>query len=396
MKGVSGIKIKILLKQHVGAPCKTTVKIGQEIKKGELIAEPEGLGANIHSSVYGIVVDINDAIVIEMADDQPKYFMPIADTSCNIEAVKEAGVVGAGGAGFPTHVKLNAKLNDGYVLVNTAECEPILKHNIKLIEEKPELLIRGLKYAMEMTKAKKAYIAIKPNHKKAIIILGKAIKFEQNIEIKFLPNMYPAGDERVVIRETLGVELEPGQLPNAVNAVVFNVETLKNVALAIEERRPVIAKDVTVGGRIKGDVDGKVFLNAPIGMPVDHYVNLAGGLEKNSGEIVIGGPFTGIAGHENSPITKTTGGVLVGMVFPNDNRKFGILACECGAQEDRLTEIVDGMGGTVVAAEKCKRMVEVNGRYRCDKPGECPGQTETVLKLKKAGAEAIIVGTCED
>lgn len=390
------MKIKILLKQHVGAHCKATVKIGQEIKKGELIAEPEGLGANIHSSVYGKVIDINDAIVIDMANEQPKYFIPIADTSCNIEAVKDAGVVGAGGAGFPTHVKLNAKLNDGYVLVNAAECEPILKHNIKLIEEKAELLIRGLKYAMEMTKAKKAYIAIKPKNKKAIINLGKIVKSEQNIEIKFLPNMYPAGDERVIVREMLGVELEPGQLPSAANAVVFNVETLKNVALAIEKRRPVITKDVTVGGRVKGDVDGEVFMDMPIGMPINHCINLAGGVEKNSGEIVVGGPFTGIAAHENSPISKTTGGILVGMVFPNDNRKFGILACECGAQEDRLAEIVAGMGGTVVASEKCKRIVEVNGRYRCDKPGECPGQTETILKLKKAGAKAIIVGTCED
>lgn len=395
-KEVAVVEISILLKQHVGGPCKAIVEVGQDVKKGELIAVPEGLGANIHSSVYGKVTAINEAIVIELADEQPEEFVPIKETSSYVEAVKEAGIVGAGGAGFPAHIKFNTELDNGYVLVNAAECEPVLKHNIQLMNENPELLISGLKYAMEMTKAAKGYICIKPKHKKTMITLGKAIKGESNIEIKFLPDMYPAGDERVIIREVLGVELEPGQLPSAANAVVSNVETLKNVALAIDERRPVITKDVTVGGRIKGDVDGVVYMDVPVGMPIGHYIELSGGVEENAGEIVIGGPFTGRSGSVESPVTKTTGGILVSIVFPNDSRKFGILACECGAQEDRLTEIVEAMGGTVVASERCKRMVEVNGRYRCDKPGECPGQTEKVLKLKKEGAEAIIAGSCQD
>lgn len=390
------MEISILLKQHVGGPCKAIVEVGQDVKKGELIAVPEGLGANIHSSVYGKVTAINDAVVIELADEQPKEFVPIKETSSYIEAVQEAGIVGAGGAGFPAHVKFNTEVKDGFVLVNAAECEPVLKHNIKLMEETPELLINGLKYAMEMTKAAKGYICIKPKHRKAMMILGKMIKSEPNIELKFLPNIYPAGDERVIIREVLDVVLEPGQLPSVANAVVSNVETLKNVTLAIENRQPVITKDVTVGGRIKGDVDGVAYMDVPVGMPIGHYIELSGGVEKNSGEIVVGGPFTGRSGDVNTPITKTTGGILVSIVFPNDNRKFGILECECGAGAERLTEIVEAMGGTVVASERCKRMVEVNGRYRCDKPGECPGQTEKVLKLKKEGAEVIVAGSCED
>jgi len=393
---VADMEISILLKQHVGGPCKAIVEVGQDVKKGELIAVPEGLGANIHSSVYGKVTAINDAVVIELADEQPQEFVPIKETSSYIEAVQEAGIVGAGGAGFPAHVKFNTEVKDGFVLVNAAECEPVLKHNIKLMEETPELLINGLKYAMEMTKAAKGYICVKPKHRKAMMVLGKAIKAEPNIELKFLPNIYPAGDERVIIREVLDVVLEPGQLPSVANAVVSNVETLKNVALAIENRQPVITKDVTVGGRIKGDVDGVAYMDVPVGMPIGHYIELSGGVEKNSGEIVVGGPFTGRSGDVNTPITKTTGGILVSIVFPNDNRKFGILECECGAGAERLTEIVEAMGGTVVASERCKRMVEVNGRYRCDKPGECPGQTEKVLKLKKEGAEVIVAGSCED
>ncbi len=387
------MEISILLRQHVGGPCKPIVEVGQEVKKGELIAVPEGLGANIHSSVYGKVVAINDAVVIELADEQPEEFVPIKETSSYIEAVKEAGIVGSGGAGFPAHIKYNIELDNGYVLVNAAECEPILKHNIRFMDEYPELLVRGLQYVMEMTKAAQGYICIKPKHKMTMIKLGKVVKDIPNISLKFLPDMYPAGDERVIIREILGVELEPGQLPSVANAVVSNVETLKNVALAIEKRRPVITKDLTVGGKINGDIDGVTFMDVPVGMPVGHYIEKAGGLATGHGEIVIGGPFTGKSGSLDTPVTKTTGGILVSVDFPQAPKKFGILECECGAQSERLTQIVEAMGGTVIASAKCKRMTEVNGRYRCDKPGECPGQTEKVLELRKNGAEMILTGT---
>lgn len=103
----------------------------------------------------------------------------------------------------------------------------------------------------------------------------------------------------------------------------------------------------------------------------------------------------GIKGSEEDVVTKTTGGVLVSLTFPNDSRKFGLIGCECGAQIDRLTHIVENMGGEVVATTNCKRMKEVNGRFRCEEPGVCPGQAEKVMYLKKNGAEAIIVGTCE-
>lgn len=386
--------IKIPLKQHVGAHCKAIVKLDDEVKKGQLLATPDGLGANIHSSVYGIVKEItNNDITIEININQPEEYVRIKETSNYLEAIKEAGVVGAGGAGFPAHIKLNVDLNGGYVIVNAAECEPILSHNILVLEEQPELILRGLKYAMEITNAAKGYIAIKPKHKKAIIALGKACKNESNIEIKFLPDMYPAGDERVIVRELLEVELKPGQLPSEANAVISNVETIKNICLAIEERRPVITKDITVGGRV---VESKVFLDAPIGYPISHFIEKCGGYNEPYGEIVLGGPFTGKKGEEETSITKITGGILIAMPFPQEKRKAGVIACECGAQEERLREIAAGMGTVVVAEVKCKRMTETNGRYRCDLPGVCPGQAEKVLALKKQGAEVIITGTCED
>lgn len=392
------IVIRIELRQHVGAPCKPIVEIGKSVKKGELIAVPTGLGANIHSSVYGKVTSIDDtAINIEADEQQPEEYVKIQDTLTYLEAIEQAGVVGAGGAGFPTHVKLNTKLPGGTVIANAAECEPILEHNMKFMEEHPDIIVRGLKYMVEITGAAKGYIAIKPHHTKAVVALGKACKGEPNISLKYLPNIYPAGDERVIVREILGVELKPGALPLEANTVISNVETIKNVVAAIEDRRPVITKDITVAGRVHGAENvGRVFLDVPIGMPIEKYIEEAGGIIEPYGEIVLGGPFTGKHGEKDSPVVKTLGGILVSMPFPQTHKKLGIIVCECGAQEQRLKEIAAKMGAEVVAEERCKRMVEVNGRYRCDLPGICPGQASTVLKLKSQGAEAVLISNCED
>lgn len=390
--------LKIELRQHVGAPCKPIVEVGSEVKKGQLIAEPQGLGANIHSSVYGKVVEVTESsIIIEASENQPDEYVKIKDTESNLDAIKEAGIVGAGGAGFPTHVKLNVDLTGGCIIANAAECEPVLGHNVELMENNPEIIIKGLKYMLDITKADKAYIAVKPKYKKAIMALGKACKNEANIELKYLPDMYPAGDERVIIRELLGITLVPGQLPIEAKTVVSNVETIKRIVEAIEERKPFITKDITVGGRVKGaENKGKVFMDVPIGMPIITYIEKCGGFIAPYGEIVLGGPFTGRHGEEESPVTKTLGGILVSMPLPQENKKLGIIACECGAQEDRLKQIASLMGAEVVAEEKCKRMTEVNGRFRCDLPGICPGQAEKVLKLKSQGAEAVLIGNCED
>ncbi|MBB6218410.1 proline reductase-associated electron transfer protein PrdC [Anaerosolibacter carboniphilus] len=391
------MKIIMPLKQHVGAPCEAIVKAGDKVKKGQLIATPQGLGANLHASVYGVVEGITEDVIIILPDhEQPHEYIKIHETDDKLEAIKEAGIVGAGGAGFPTYAKLKADLQGGYVIANGAECEPVLAHNLKLMEEQPEVIVRGLKYIKEITNASKGYIAIKEKYKKAVIALKTACSKEEDIEVRFLPDMYPSGDERVIVREILGVELEPGKLPLEAKAIIQNVETLKHIVNAIELRKPYITKDITVAGRVQNAKKGKVFLDVPLGEPVGKYIDQCGGYVKPYGEITLGGPFTGAAGREDSPVTKTLGGILVAMPFPQEKRKMGILACECGAQEGRLKAIAKAMGAEVIAEEKCKRMVEVNGRYRCDKPGVCPGQAEKILKMKKKGIQVLLTGTCGD
>lgn len=391
------MQIRIPLKQHVGKPCSPTVELHDEVVKGQLIAVPDGLGANIHASVSGKVCEITEnTISILMDSVQPDGYQRIPETQTHLEAIEDAGIVGAGGAGFPTHVKLKNPIPGGTVIINAAECEPILKHNMAVSSDYPDRIVRGLQYVLEITQAKEGVIAIKPKNLKAMLALGKACKDNPALSVRFLPEIYPAGDERVIIREIMGVELEPGALPSVANAVVLNVETVKNITAAIEDRKPVITKDITVGGRVVNAREGVAFTDVPIGMPVDTYIQQVGGFVAPYGEIVLGGPFTGKAGDADSPVTKTLGGVLVAMPFPTETRKVGIIACECGAQEERLREIASGMGAEVVAETKCKRMVEVGGRYRCEKPGICPGQAEKVLELKKQGAQVIITGTCED
>lgn len=388
------MEIRILLKQHIGGFNKPIVSVGDRISKGELIATPDGLGANIHSSFSGVVKEINNSeIKIEIDREQPQDFKKIKEKRDLLQMIKEAGIVGAGGAGFPTDIKLNTQLKGGCVILNACECEPLISHNIKRIEKDPGLIIRGLKYAIDITNADKGYIAIKAKNKKALIALSNEVKDIENIEIKYLPDLYPSGDERVIIKEILGIKLKLGELPSVANAIVLNTETIKNISLAIEKRQPVITKDLTIGGRVNSHE--KVLFDVPIGISVENLIEDCGGYIEPYGEILLGGPFTGRAGEKNSPVVKTLGGIFVTMPLPNDNRKFGIIGCECGADTERLKEIVSEMGGKTIAETNCKRMVDVSGRLRCDEPGVCPGQAEQVIKLKKLGAEAIIVGTCE-
>ena len=388
-------KIHIPLKQHVGGPCQAIVNVGDHVKRGQLIAVPAGLGANIHASLSGVVEEITEMdIVVKLDKEQTDDYVRLEKTDDYLQKIKDAGIVGVGGAGFPTGIKFSTKIPGGYVIANAAECEPILGHNVKFMEEHPEVVVRGLKYIMELTDAKEGYIAIKTKYRKALLALGKACKDEPNISVKILPNMYPAGDERVIVRETLGVILQPGQLPLEANAIISNVETIKHVVNAIEEDKPLIDKDLTVGGRVQNP---SIFMDVPIGLPISVFIEKAGGYINPHGEIVRGGPFTGRPAKEEEPINKTTGGLLVAMPYPQEKEKVGILICECGAQEERLRQIADGMGAEVVSVQMCKRMKpDKNGRLRCELPGICPGQAEKVLKMKKDGAKAVIAGTCQD
>lgn len=391
--------IQMLLKQGaVGKPCAPIVKVGDKVKKGTLIATPTGLGANVHSSVYGEVVEITeDRIIIKPDDEQPEEFEKIAKGT-NLEMIKEAGIVGQGGAGFPTAIKVDAHLDHGYVLVNASECEPGLRHNIQQIEEDPAPLLRGIHYLMEIAGADKGIIAIKKKNRKAVEALDALLKDDDAIERHLLPDIYPMGEERAVVRECLGIELEPDKLPSAANAIVINSETVYSCVAAIEDQKPLIDKNITVRGQLVGGNEAHVFMNVPVGTSVAALIERAGGIEGNCGEIIMGGAFTGRATTLDAPITKATGALLVTREFRDlHGAKVGILVCACGGNLERMEDLVKKYNGTVTHVCYCKQAQEQkNGSRKCERPGNCPGQVKNNLEFKKAGCEYIIIGNCSD
>lgn len=398
-------RIQILLKQHIGASCIPCVQAGQRVKKGTLLAVPKGLGANIFSSVYGQVEAVEaDRICIFPDETQPEAFepIPLPETASPLELVSYAGIVGMGGAGFPTGVKLNIKLENGWVLVNAAECEPGLEHNIRQIEEQGEKTLRGIRLCMEITGAKKAVIAIKRKHVKAIKHLASLLEGEENISLHLLPDIYPMGEERAVVRECLGIELDTTQLPSAAKAVVINGETVLRIAEAVEDRKPCYSKNITVRGQLHGGNQAHVFMDVPVGVSVGSLIEAAGGIDADHcpyGEIIMGGAFTGHSVETEEPVTKTTGGILVTADFPNlHEAPVGLLVCACGGSEERMRELAEKMHGRVVSVCRCKQAIEnkPGAPLKCLRPGNCPGQVQNNLQFKKDGCQYILIGNCSD
>lgn len=398
-------RIQILLKQHIGAPCIPCVQAGERVKKGTLVAVPKGLGANIFSSVYGQVEAVEaDRIRILPDETQPDAFepIPLPETASPLELITYAGIVGMGGAGFPTGVKLNVKLNDGWVLVNAAECEPGLEHNIRQLEEQGEKTLRGIRLCMEITGAKMAVIAIKRKHAKAIKHLAALLEGEENISLHLLPDIYPMGEERAVVRECLGIELDTTQLPSAAKAVVINGETVLRIAEAVEDRKPCYSKNITVRGQLHGGNQAHVFMDVPVGVSVGSLIKAAGGIDTDHcpyGEIIMGGAFTGHSVEMEEPVTKTTGGILVTADFPNlHEAPMGLLVCACGGSKERMRELAEKMNGRVVSVCRCKQAIEnkPGAPLKCLRPGNCPGQVQNNLQFKKDGCQYILIGNCSD
>lgn len=222
--------------------------------------------------------------------------------------VREAGVVGAGGAGFPTHVKLSAQAE--IVIVNGAECEPLLKTDQQLAARHPQQLIKGLTLAMEATGAKQGIIALKAKYKEAIAALEPYLT--EQVQISIMPDIYPAGDEVITIWLTTGRRVPAGKIPIEIGVVVNNVQTLLNVAKACEGE-PVTTRTLTVTGAVKNPIT----VTVPIGTSLREVLELAGGGRSEDVVYINGGPMMGkIITDLNDPVTKTTGGLIA---LPKDH-----------------------------------------------------------------------------
>lgn len=248
--------------------------------------------------------------------------------------VWKAGVVGAGGAGFPTWKKIDARVKT--VIVNGAECEPLLRNDQQLMAVQAKEIVRGLKLVMNSTGAARGIIALKKKYTAAITALKAEIKGYSEMRLHMMESIYPAGDEFVIVYEVTGEVIPPGEIPLKVGILVSNVETFRNISRA-EEGEPVTSRHLTVTGAVRKPVT----LELPIGTPLRAAVDLAGGPVIDDWVIVTGGPMMGeVADSLSLPITKTTSAIIV---LPADHpvvtrktrslefdlRKIQSVCCQC-------------------------------------------------------------------
>lgn len=222
-----------------------------------------------------------------------------------LSIIKESGIVGAGGAGFPTYVKVNAKAD--VVIVNGAECEPLLRVDQQLMALESRKLLDSLSLVMKNVGADKGIIGLKSKYKTAIEKLERLIEDYPGISIHKMPNFYPAGDEQVLVYEVTGKVIPEGAIPLSVGVIVLNVETLLNIYNAYFNDMPVVDKYVTLTGEVKNKKTVKV----PIGITVKDAIDLAGGTNIDNFVVINGGPMMGKIVSLEDKITKTTKGLIV-------------------------------------------------------------------------------------
>lgn len=376
------------MSQHIGAPATPVVAVGDTVKMGQIIGEASGfISANIVSSVSGEVKKIEPRLLssgakapcVVIANDgeytpvdglgEERDYTKLSKEEIR-QIIKDAGIVGMGGAGFPTNVKVTPKNEEDidYVIVNGAECEPYLTSDYRLMLEKPEEIIQGLRVVLSLFDHAKGVIAIEDNKPEAISKLQYLTEGDSNIEVKTLKTKYPQGAERQLIFATTGRKINSSMLPADAGCVVNNVDTVVAIYYAVFEGKPLMERIVTVtGDAIKHPRNFKV----RIGTNYHELIEEAGGFKTEPVKIISGGPMMGFGIFElDVPTTKTASALL------------------CMSEDD-----VSAMEPT--ACIKCGRCVEVcPGRVLPNKlmVAAIHGDEETFLKLN--GMECCECGCC--
>lgn len=383
-------RVFIPLSQHLGAPATVIVNRGDEVKTGQLIAKSSGfISANIHSSVTGKVFKIDDvmdqtgyrrkAVIIDTREDEWEEGI---DTSNDIRhevslskediirRMSDRGIVGLGGATFPTHVKM--MVPDGktaeYLIINGVECEPYLTSDHRLMLEKGEEMLIGTSILMKALGVKEAMVGIENNKPDAIEHLTKLAGKFKGITIHPLKVKYPQGGEKQLIKALTGREVPSGKLPIETGCVVDNVGTAFAVYEAVQKNKPLIERVVTVTGKAAKKPSN--FL-VRVGTPISALVEKAGGLPENLGKVIGGGPMMGKALMSvEAPIVKGSSGILLMPV--KEARRVDVKTCiRCGRC---ITVCPMGLEPYILAQEVLHEMwdsVEADKVMDCIECGSC-------------------------
>lgn len=314
-------KVVIPMLQHIGAPCNPLVKKGDMVKVGQKIGESDAfISSPVHSSVSGTVLNVKpmmysggfEVMSVEIETDglQEVYegIVPPSKLAKKemLKAIRESGIVGLGGAGFPTSVKLSPppdKVLDTLV-INGAECEPYITADYREMIENPQGIIDGIKIILELTGIKKAFIGIESNKPKAINLLSGMLSNNDSIEVMTLKAKYPQGAEKQLIYAATGRTVPIGKLPSDVGVLVQNICTASFIAEFVKTGMPLIKKRVTIDGSCVKEPKNVEVL---IGTPLSNVFEFCGGFKENPAKVIMGGPMMGVAQFtlENTVVKQT-------------------------------------------------------------------------------------------
>ena len=374
------------LSQHIGAPAVPVVAKGDYVLAGQLIAEAGGfVSANIHSSVSGTVKAIEprtlatggkcNSIIIENDGEfkeveyTPKKLEELSKEEV-LQRIKDAGVVGMGGAGFPTNVKLSPKNPEGidYIIVNGAECEPYLTSDYRRLLEESDKIVLGLKVALSIFDHAKGIIGIEDNKPEAIKVMQAAVASEPDIEVKVLKTKYPQGGERSIIYAVTGRKVNSSMLPADAGCIVDNVDTVASIYMAVCKSTPLMRKIITITGDAVAEPQN---FNVKLGTNYQELIEAAGGFKTEPEKIISGGPMMGQALFTvDVPVCKTSSALTC---FTKDQvAAFEPTACiRCGRCVSVCpSHIVPVMMMKAAMNRDCETFEKING-MECMECGSC-------------------------
>lgn len=399
--------VYIPMSQHIGAPCNPTVKKGDTVFVGTLIGEPGGfVSAPVHSSVSGTVSDVKDLtigngtlqkyVIInsdgKMEKDPSLKPFTVKNHADLVEAAKQCGLVGLGGAGFPAHIKLSpsGETKIDTLIINAAECEPYITSDYRECVESLKDVVEGVYLIKENLGIERAVIGVESNKPKAIELLMQVAADrrdkDDSIKIMKLPSKYPQGAEKVIIYSATGRKLPAGKLPSDVGCIVMNITSVATLYRFITTGMPLVSKRITVDGTAVAEPKN---LSVPIGTPIKEILNFAGVNTEQADRILMGGPMMGSPVVSSDSVLEKRNNAILVMKDPKPQPQTACIRCGRCASACPMT-LYPAMVETALTLGNYEKLNSLNINY-CMECGccsyVCPAKRPLTQVMRTAKAE---------